>query len=130
MPIRRVLIIDDEEDFRAVVAELLEGEGYEVDVAADGRSALDKLDDKPPPDMVLVDLVMPGVSGREVVARLRADARWAGIRVVVMTALPRADDVSPEVNAVLLKPFDVEQLMEALRVADDSRFSAACEGCW
>jgi CheY-like chemotaxis protein len=114
-PPARVLVVDDNEALRDNLAEALTLEGYEPTVAADGSVAL-RLLDEAEFDVVLLDLVMPGVDGREVLARIRADPRLRPLRVIVTTGHsgPRARAGVPA-DAFLLKPFGVRELVAALR---------------
>jgi CheY-like chemotaxis protein len=82
---RRVLLIDDDGDLRQRLRGLLEKEGWEVDEAADGREALDRLADRPP-ELILLDLLMPGVDGFEFLAEMRRREEGRTVPVVVLTA--------------------------------------------
>ncbi len=111
----RVLVVDDNEALRENLAEALHLEGYRATLAADGATALRRLHEEPF-DAVLLDLVMPGIDGRQLLARIRADPRLAALRVVVTTGQsgPRARAGVPA-DAFLLKPFGVRELVAALR---------------
>ncbi len=69
----RILVVEDNLALRETLQEALELEGFRVTVAADGRRALDALVAEPHPAVVLVDLMMPGMGGRELVERIRAE---------------------------------------------------------
>ncbi|MET0593204.1 MAG: response regulator, partial [Polyangiaceae bacterium] len=81
-----VLVVDDDEDIRQTLASLLEAEGYHVNLAVDGGDALRTLADRPLPDVILLDLAMPRVDGREFRIRQRQDARLASIPVIIISA--------------------------------------------
>jgi PAS domain S-box-containing protein len=81
----RVLIVDDDPVSRATMRPVMEAEGWAVDVAEDGESGLRRVAEAPP-DLILLDLVMPGMSGFEVAAELHRNPAWRVIPVVVMTA--------------------------------------------
>jgi signal transduction histidine kinase/FixJ family two-component response regulator len=110
--IARLLIVDDEVNARLGLAELLRGEGYEVETARDGRNALDKLDAFAP-DLVLTDLLMPTMDGIELTKQLRA--RVDPPDVVVMTASSTvASAVSVMIAGAadyLVKPIDFNELL-------------------
>jgi len=91
MTARRILIADDKASSRELVRTILENLGYEVEEAGDGIRALDAVRQSPP-DLVLLDLQMPGLTGHEVLARLRADERFANLPIVVLTASAMAGD--------------------------------------
>lgn len=112
-PPTRILVVDDNEGLRENLAEALEMEGYEVMVASDGAGALARLEQEPLPDVVLLDLVLPGMDGKEVLRRIRADARLSGVRVVMTTGLAAARTKNGA-DGVLMKPFGVRELLAAL----------------
>ncbi len=111
----RILVVDDNEGLRENLAEALELEGFRVAVAPDGSAALAELD-REPPGAILLDLMMPGMDGRELLARIRANPALAGVRVVVTTGhsdpKARADGLA---DAVLVKPFGIREVLAALR---------------
>jgi CheY-like chemotaxis protein len=112
----RILIIDDEPAIRDSVAECLEAEGYPVQALARALDALEALR-RDPAALVLVDLVMPGMNGAELVERLRADADPAvrAVPVVLMTAaIPAACDRDVAANGILRKPFELGELLETV----------------
>jgi CheY-like chemotaxis protein len=112
----RVLVVDDESMMRDLVSALLEMEGYVVEVADGGRSALEAIQAHPP-DLVLLDLNMPGVSGWDVIDRLKEQE--APPPVIAMSGMGVAEP--PELYAVrrfvygyLPKPFSQEQLAKTV----------------
>jgi CheY-like chemotaxis protein len=111
----RIVVVDDNAALRENLAELLEAEGYVVSTAADGEGALAALAVDPPPEVVLLDLLMPGMSGRELVERIRRDPRLAAVRVVLTTGHPSpALRAGVAADGFLAKPFGVKELLEAL----------------
>ena len=113
----RILVVEDNLALRENLQEALELEGFRVTVAADGRRALDALGAEPRPAVVLVDLMMPGMDGRELVERIRAEPNLAGLRVVVATGYSSAKArAGVQADAFLEKPFGVEELLEAIAV--------------
>lgn len=114
MPALRVLVVDDNDLQRDVVADLLASEGYDVRVAATGAEALDAAR-AAPPDVVVLDLMLPDTDGATVLARLRCDPALAGMRVVVTTGLRSSSVLRlPGVDAALFKPFGPQELLTAL----------------
>jgi CheY-like chemotaxis protein len=109
---KRVLLADDESNIRFVVQMLLESRGYEVLVAPHGAAALETLRQSGA-DLVLTDLMMPVMSGRELIEHLRASPETADIPIVVLTATHEL--VLPEADAVIAKPFDEEELLAVVR---------------
>ena len=83
---RRVLVADDEPHIGRIIQLKFEQGPFEVTLAADGQEALDVLDDAPEVDLVVLDLMMPRLSGLDVLERLRADARFRDVPCIVLTA--------------------------------------------
>jgi CheY-like chemotaxis protein len=107
---RRILVVDDNESLRENISEALELEGYAVEAVASGRLALQALAGDPLPGVVLVDMMMPGMSGAELVAALRADPRLAPLKVVLVSGATPSRHRVP-VDAELGKPFGVADLL-------------------
>ena len=106
----RVLIIEDEPTIALVLKESLIDEGYDVETAANGSLGLTRLRQEPLPDILLLDLFMPRISGREVIKEIREDDRLRGLPIILMTgAVPSERDFPPaqSYQAVLCKPFDL-----------------------
>jgi CheY-like chemotaxis protein len=119
----RVLIVDDHPTNRRLPAALLRQHGWEVDVAADGETALDKLAIAHF-DAVLLDLNMPQVSGFEVCRRIRAD-EWLGhLRIYAYTSMTLMEDKmqSAGFDGLLAKPLSAQTLIAML----DSTLQKAC----
>ena len=111
----RVLVVDDNEALRDNLAEALQLEGYAVAVAPDAESALEQLTQAPPPRVILLDFKLPGMSGGDLLARIRADARLAGVRVVMTTGSVGIRALTAAADGVLKKPFGVRELLSALK---------------
>lgn len=109
----RILIIDDEKDLIELAAYNLEQEGFQVTGATDGESGLN-IALKEPPDLVLVDLMLPGIDGLEVCRALRSNSRTASIPVIMLTAKAAESDrvVGLELGAddYVTKPFSPREL--------------------
>ena len=111
--VRRVLLVDDEEDLRNLVGSIVSDLGYEVETARDGLSAIEKIDEDPP-DLILLDLVLPGLDGISVLRYLRE----AGNRVPVVLLTACSDERSLRwamqegASAYLPKPFRIRDLVE------------------
>src|SRR2546427_5044204 len=87
----RVLIVDDDPLIRGVVRAVLEDGSYDLDEAASGEEAL-RVAENRPPDLVLLDVMMPGLNGFEVAARMKNDARLKAAVVVMLTAKDAPED--------------------------------------
>lgn len=106
----RILVVDDNEALRENLVEALELEGYEVQAVASGAAALEALAEDPLPGVVLIDMLMPGMSGPELVAAIRRDPRLAGLKVALVTGVTPTREALA-VDAVLGKPFGVADLL-------------------
>ncbi|MEO7105157.1 MAG: response regulator, partial [Rhodoferax sp.] len=119
---RRIVIAEDDSDIRSNVALLLTLEGYEVWTAANGFDAL-QLVREHLPDIVLSDVMMPEMTGHELVLALRADPLTAHIPTVLLTAKADRSDVREGMNLgandYLIKPFQREELLDCLRAQVD-----------
>jgi signal transduction histidine kinase len=122
-----ILVVDDDEDIRQTLATLLEAEGYDVNLAVDGADALRALADAPLPDVILLDLAMPRVDGREFRLRQRNDPRLAGIPVIVISA-ERGMTADPSLvgSHFLRKPVDFGLVRQAIHrvLAEGARRSS------
>ena len=111
-----LLLVEDDTPIREAVTECLEAEGYRVQAAAHGAEALAWLQGGGRPALVLLDLVMPVMSGPELINRMRAEAGLATTPVLLMTAaITAAGKPLPRVDATLSKPFDLDALLAAVK---------------
>ncbi len=114
-----ILVVEDEPDLQATLAYNLEREGYRIRTAGTGAEALAQAGLDPPPDLVLLDLMLPDFSGTEVCRRLRAEERTKATPVVMLTAKGEEIDrvVGFEVGAddYVVKPFSVRELLLRVR---------------
>jgi DNA-binding response OmpR family regulator len=118
-PVRAlVLVVDDTPQIRELIRVNLQLEDLEVITAADGQEALDLLA-RARPQVVTLDLRLPGLDGIDVLTRLRADATTAQIGVLVVSASAQATDreqaLSAGADAFLAKPFDPQELVGQVR---------------
>lgn len=114
----RVLIADDNADMRAYLSGLLRGAGYEVTAVSDGRQALESVR-ADLPDLVVSDVMMPGLDGLELVAALRADTRTAALPVLLLSARAGQESsiegLSAGADDYLVKPFAAAELLARVR---------------
>jgi two-component system cell cycle response regulator DivK len=104
------LIVEDDRDVVALFRHVLDIAGYHTEIVLDGKEAMDRLEASQP-NIVLLDLQLPGMSGMEILKRMRADDRMRNIPVVVITAYaPYAASLPVEPDLLLLKPVDINQL--------------------
>ena len=111
---KKIMIVDDEEDIRASVGQIFEVSGYEVIKAEDGNDCLNKLEHAIP-DIVILDIMMPGLNGWDVAARIKENSKWNEIPIVFLTA--KGDEMSIGMGGLaseeyIVKPFDIIKLKE------------------
>ena len=115
---RRVLLIEDEANIAEAIRFLLTRDGYTVDLRQDGREALTAVAELSP-DLLVLDLMLPGLSGLEILLALRADPVTAGLPVLMLTAKGQGRDrdaaVRAGVSAFMAKPFDNTEMRAAVR---------------
>ncbi len=114
----RILVADDEVTITMVLEQVLADEGFDVVTAGDGKEALATASRPPAPDLILVDLYMPELNGRDFITRLRADPALKNVPVIVVTgAVPHERDYPPPGTYQMLisKPFDLEDLVARVK---------------
>jgi two-component system alkaline phosphatase synthesis response regulator PhoP len=114
---KKVMVVDDEEDIRISVGQVLEICGYEVIKAENGADCLQKLA-QGVPDLVILDIMMPGMSGWDVAARIKEHDSWRNVPIVFLTA--KGDEMSVGMGSLaseeyIVKPFDVVKLKESVQ---------------
>ena len=114
----RVLVVDDDEVIRRLIAVNLQLEGFEVETAVDGQDCLDRVTDIAP-DVITLDVMMPRLDGWETAVQLRRSPDTAHIRVVLISARAQEDDkargASVGADAYLTKPFDPNEMIRVVR---------------
>lgn len=114
---KRVLIVEDEDAVRELEKFILEAEGYEVMEARDGLEGLTKAELRKP-DLILLDLMMPDVSGGRMFEEMQRHRATAGIPIVVVTGKPDAHEMFDDAigsDNVIMKPFDADTLLSRIR---------------
>ena len=114
----RVLVVDDDEVIRQLIAVTLTLEGFDVDTAIDGQDCLDRVRTVAP-DVITLDVMMPRLDGWETAVQLRKTPETAHIKVVLITARAQEDDMthgaSVGADAYLTKPFDPGEMIRLVR---------------
>ncbi len=116
----RILIVDDEPNIVISLEYLMKREGWETSVAADGEAALEALEkERPPPDLVILDVMLPKLNGFEVCRRIRAEPRWRTLQILMLTAKGRETEVAKGLglgaDAYVTKPFSTQDLVAQIR---------------
>jgi CheY-like chemotaxis protein len=111
---KTILLVEDDNYLRDAVQDCLEQRGFNVIPAGSGKQALDflALDGGSPPDLMILDLMLPLVTGWQVLDAIRSDPRFAGLPVLVLTGVSQDRPVGA--TAVLHKPFTPEALAETV----------------
>lgn len=116
---KRILIVDDTKDILQVVARRLQSWGYEALTAETGEDGL-RVAQEQLPDLVLLDIMMPKMKGRDVCAKLKADPKTKHIPVIFMTALGLADHVKAGMDLgaddYIVKPFEPAELKDRIMI--------------
>jgi twitching motility two-component system response regulator PilG len=114
---KRILVVEDEESLLKLESILLTSKGYSVTGVMDGKAALASIS-ADPPDLVILDVMLPGIDGFEVCRQIKGNAATKGIPVVMLTAKKSAGDVAlgaqVGADAYLTKPFKSAQVMEII----------------
>ena len=108
----RVLVVEDDPDIQTTLTALFAREGYHVDVVHNGAEAITYLDEHEHPNVVLVDLLMPGMIGQSVLEYLHTEPELASIPVAIVSASPQ---LAPEGYKVIRKQIEIKALLEYVR---------------
>jgi len=111
-----ILVVDDDDDIRKVLATILDENGYEVDLAKDGAEALRKTNERQY-DVVLIDVFLPDISGVELLARIQETK--LGMRKVIMTGNPSLQNAVACLNngahAYIMKPIEIDKMLVTIQ---------------
>jgi DNA-binding response OmpR family regulator len=115
---KRILIVDDEPNIVTSLEFLMKREGFEVEIAVDGESALEAVG-RGAPDLVLLDIMLPRMNGFEVCQKLRADPALRGMKIVMITARGRESEISRGLalgaDLYVTKPFSTKELVAQVK---------------
>ena len=117
---RRILLVDDDVRNIFALTSALEYKGASVDIARNGREALDKLAALPDVDLVLMDIMMPEMDGYTATREIRKNPKWKKLPIIAVTAKAMKDDqdrcLAAGANDYLAKPIELERLFSLIRV--------------
>ncbi len=123
---KRVLIVEDTESVQTMIKRWIVNEGYEADLASDGHEALEHIESSVP-DLILLDVMMPGLNGYAVCRELRENARTKNTPIIIITALPTALDSEEGrlsgANEVIVKPLRADDVIRRVRAYLGSVFT-------
>lgn len=116
---KKILVVDDDPDILLMLGARLKASGYEVRTVLNGEAALKAIEAEPP-DLVLLDIMMPGMEGNLLARTLKEDPRWKEIPVVFITALrppEEQEQAGAQVgsNIIFSKPFEFSELLETIQ---------------
>jgi len=118
---KKIMVVDDEESMRELIRAIMETSGYAVTTAVDGNDCIEKLR-KEKPDLVIMDMMMPGMTGKETVEKIRSNPNTKDVRVMFLTVTTFSDVRKDEIKKLIvsdyvLKPFDNEDLLKRVSQA-------------
>lgn len=118
---QKALIIDDSRAIRRILGSIVRELGFEVSEAENGREGLETLTEmQPPAEVVFVDWNMPEMDGLEFVHQVRANGRWQGVKLMMVTSVTEADEMVKALSAgadeYVMKPFTKEVLHDKMRL--------------
>jgi CheY-like chemotaxis protein len=121
---RTVMIVDDEPGVLNLIARILEANNYRTIKAKDGQECLEKLKEEVPvPDVILLDIIMPGLTTKEILSAIEKDSRVSEVKIILLSAvhLPEAEEkgllASPQVVDFIEKSFTMRRLIDAVEKA-------------
>ncbi|HXV40823.1 MAG TPA: response regulator transcription factor [Steroidobacteraceae bacterium] len=116
---QHLLIVEDDPHMAYLLGYLAEKERFVVETIADGRQAIERIDKGPPADLVLLDVMLPYTDGFELLEKLRANAKWKQVPVIILTSRTREHDavraLSLGADDYLNKPFSPAELVARIR---------------
>jgi CheY-like chemotaxis protein len=115
-----VLVVEDHEDTACLLRFILEREGYDVIHVRDGRMAQQHIETTPPPDLLLLDIMLPSLTGLELLRVVRTTPEWQWIPVILLTADSRVETMREAANLgateYVQKPFAAERLLKSVHL--------------
>jgi DNA-binding response OmpR family regulator len=115
---KKILIVEDEPNIVVPLQFIMKENGYDVSVAFSGEEAVDAIGESIP-DLILLDIMLPGMDGFELCQMIRQKAEWKKIRIIFLTALGREADMAKgmalEADAYITKPFSNKEVVEKVR---------------
>jgi CheY-like chemotaxis protein len=119
MPKKKILVVDDEKDLLILLREILENEGFEVVTAESGKECLEKLKALKP-DLIILDMMMPKMSGDETLKKIREDPKNKDLKAVFLTVARISEETMFNLGKLNIldyinKPFDNEELVKRIK---------------
>lgn len=115
----KVLMVEDNESISDILSFILTREKFEVELASDGREAQRRIQQGDPPDVVLLDVMLPYISGLQLVSIIREISAWREVPIIMLTGKSHENDIVGALNAgaddYIVKPFQPSELMARVR---------------
>lgn len=108
-----ILVVEDDEDIRNALTDLLEDEGYHTEAAVNGKEALRILGEIPKPCLVLLDMMMPIMNGRQFLDEVMKDSRLAPIPILIVSAIADKTNIEGSIG-FLKKPIDIDVVLNVV----------------
>lgn len=116
---RTAVVVEDDQIIATLLEDLLGRHGFEVSMASDGRQAMDLIDGAQPPALVLLDVMLPYVDGFELLRKIRGQATWKAVPVIMLTAKSQEQTIvralDQGANDYIVKPFRPGELLARIR---------------
>lgn len=116
---QRALVVEDDDQIAYLLRYILEREGFAVQLARDGRSAQRQIANLAPPDLVMLDVMLPDIDGFQLLASIRQKSDWKNVPVLMLTAKSQEKDVARArdagANDYIFKPFKPDDLRARIR---------------
>lgn len=110
-----ILVVDDEQEISSAIQSILEDEGHQIVLCPDGRAAIDRLASGLTPDLVISDVMMPRLSGFELLTHIRAHRELKRLPVILMSAInPSKTRLEAKWDDFIKKPFNLDALLNAV----------------
>lgn len=124
---KRILAVDDDPDALAMVRMTLKTEGYSVETASSGQAGIDAARANPP-DLIILDIMMPDLNGGQVARQLKADPKTSTIPIIMLTGLNERKYIKAAlfdlgVDFYIIKPFEPDDLLEKIKEATDGQIA-------
>ncbi len=123
---KKILLVDDIKEFRALLKIVLSG-SYDVVTAEDGKKALDMIENGLNPDVIVTDLLMPGMDGYQLISKIKSKKTWSKIPIIVLSNVDTPAEKqrltrNQKINTFLNKPFNTREFNEGLKKTLDTVF--------
>ncbi len=117
---KKILLVEDEKDLKFLLKQTLVEEGYEVDEAMDGEEAFEKLKENEKPDLILLDLLLPGMDGYEFLSKIKKEHDYGSIPIVVVSNLGQEREIKKAMDlgaaGYLIKAnFTLSEILEKIK---------------